>query len=116
MYDLVLHKNLNPAVWSTYSFDRQILMIANEVNRFINGVKSELDAVSLRECLERAFELCDLTIACQTGSRRKELLRWRELFGAYYLDSLPQYEYISDSAGIFKTLLLNTRATEALID
>ncbi len=115
MYPLLLHKHLNTQKWATYPFDRQILMIANEVNRYMNGMRSDLDEASQQECLERIFELCDLTIACQTGSRRKELSRWRELVGGYYVALGSSGEFHADIRELAKVLLLNTRTTEALI-
>lgn len=114
MYDLVLHKHLNREKWSAYPFDRQIFMIANEVNRYMNGTKSGLDEASQRECLERIFELCDLTIACQRGGRRRELVRWRELVSAYY-DPRGAAEFTSSIDMLARVLLQSTRATEAIL-
>ncbi len=112
MYDLILHKHLHREKWMSYTFDRQILMIANEVNRYMNGVKSGLDEASQRECLERIFELCDLTISCQDGGRRRELARFREIIGSYYAE---QSEFTSEIQSLAKVLLLSTRTTEALL-
>ncbi len=114
MYDLILHKHLHREKWLSYTFDRQILMIANEMNRYMNGVKSGLDEASQRECLERIFELCDLTIACQTGGRRRELARWRELISSHYDTRGPQ-EFDSDIATLSRVLLQSSRTTEALL-
>lgn len=92
MYPLVLHKNLTPEKWSEFGTTKQILMIGNEINRAIN-LKDEKD---IKDCLERAFELTDLTIECQKGNLRKELLRWREALGEAYLNIKTDLKLLLD--------------------
>lgn len=84
MYPLKLHKNLTTEKWSKFPKHQQILMIANELNRLINGLNHQ-SQVELSECMERAIELIDLTISCQKSTLRKELLRFRDLFVENYL-------------------------------
>lgn len=71
--------------WSQYPIDLHIFMIANELNRLKNNIEASLGSDILRETLERTFELLDLTICSQGGTFRKELLRFREIFGEFYL-------------------------------
>lgn len=99
MYTLQHHKTMTSDKWALKPTDQQIFMIANEINRLINGIKDSLSFQNLQETIERALELLDLTISCQKGSLQKELLRFREIFGETYLfsaeelaDFLPQIE------------------------
>ena|SRR3989338_4165352 len=85
MYKLKLHKTLTEEKWKKYPKAQQLLMVANELNRLINGQKAGQNLSELQACMERIFELFDLTVACQKGYLQKELLRWRELFAANYL-------------------------------
>lgn len=106
MYELKLHKTLNLDKWSKYTRDLQILMIANELNRLINGIVVELSQESLKEGIERIFELCDLTINSQNGSFRKELLRWREAFAEFYLMDIVGLEKSLESIKLFYRVLM----------
>ena len=113
---LTHHKNLNPEIWSKYSKDRQILMIANELNRLINGLKADFKIQELKSCIERILELADLTIICQNKSLRKELLRWREIFGENYIISENELRQQLKNLNIFlKTLLLMSKESSILI-
>lgn len=86
MYPLKLHKNLNLDKWATYSRGQQILMIANELNRANNFIKTgETDSVNM--CYERAFELTDLTSSDSRWLENgRELRRFRELLAMLYAD------------------------------
>lgn len=86
MYQLILHKELNLEKWSARTKVQQILMIANELNRANNFIKSEKpDSVNF--CYERAFELIDLTSSDQKWrGRNRELRRCRELLAEQYLN------------------------------
>ncbi|MBI4235487.1 hypothetical protein HY604_04275 [Candidatus Peregrinibacteria bacterium] len=84
MYKLKLHKNLTLEKWSKFKKHQQILMIANEINRLLNGLDKQTLA-ELTECMERAIELIDLTINSHEKNLRKELLRFRDLFAINYL-------------------------------
>jgi hypothetical protein len=87
MYRLKLHKNLTVEKWKTFGRGKQLLMIANELNRAKNLVqRGDRDEVLM--AFERAFELLDLTIdVTETNLVRYELLRFRELLAQSYLES-----------------------------
>ena len=79
------HASLTPERWARFDLDRQILMIANEMNR-ASGLLAPESLDSLRRTYERVLRLVDLTVA--TRSRRglrRELLRWRDLVAALYV-------------------------------
>jgi hypothetical protein len=77
---------LSAARWAEFDFTQQILMIANELHRATKLV-SEADRQRRRSSLERVYALVDLTLAASSSpSRRRELLRWREMLGDSYLD------------------------------
>lgn len=117
MYELILHKNLDPGKWNKYSVDKQIFMVANELNRLLNGIKSRQSLELLRSCMERIFELIDLTVNSQKGSLKKELLRWREVFGAFYLFDLEDLQKAKNELEKFyKVLLLLNSKTAVLLN
>jgi hypothetical protein len=79
------HASLSPERWARFDLDRQILMVANEMNR-ARGLFAEADQAALRRTYERVLRLLDLTV--QTRPRkalRRELLRWRDLVAALYV-------------------------------
>lgn len=79
------HATLTPDRWSTFSFDQQILMIANEMHR-AGKLMAPDDDMRRANAYERVLRLTDLTI--QTATRRaarRELLRWRDLAAALYV-------------------------------
>ncbi len=87
------HASLTPERWATFSFDRQILMIANEMHR-AGKLTGPADDARRGNAYERVLQLTDLTI--QTATRRgvrRELLRWRDEVASLYVRPL------SDSAG-----------------
>jgi hypothetical protein len=91
--------------WSRYSRDQQILMIAAEMNR-AGKLFGPGDRVRLANAYERVLRLADLTAEAQPSrSLRSELLRWRELAGAVYLE--PDEER---HRALFRALLLLTPA------
>jgi len=80
------HASATPEHWSRFGLDQQILMIANDMNR-ASRLRGEEDRESLRRTYERVLRLLDLTVATQTRrGLRRELLRWRDLIAALYLD------------------------------
>jgi hypothetical protein len=80
------HASLTLERWSRYSRDQQILMIANEMNRAGKLFAPE-DRARLANAYERVLRLADLTAEAQPArSLRRELLRWREIAGAVYLE------------------------------
>lgn len=80
------HASLTAERWARFTLDQQILMIANEMNRAssLGGVE---DADARRACYERALRLVDLTVQTRPkATLRRELLRWRDLVAARYID------------------------------
>jgi len=79
------HASLSPERWARFDLDRQILMVANEMNR-ARSLFTDADHDALRRTYERVLRLVDLTV--QTRPRRglrRELLRWRDLVAALYV-------------------------------
>lgn len=115
MYDLKIHKNLDSQKWATFPIDRQIFMIANELQRLLTCIKNDIGFPTQKERIECAFELVDLTISVQKGTFRYELLRWREVFAALYLldeeDLKKSYPLIEL---LLKTLLQLSPKTNSL--
>jgi len=92
MYRLKLHKNLNKERWNAFDRGRQLLMIANELNRAKNWIQKG-GTEEVMNCYERAFELLDLTISVTTDEHRlKELLRFREMLGLQYISKEKDIE------------------------
>jgi len=80
------HSSLTLEQWSRYSRGQQILMIAAEMNR-AGKLFGPGDRSRLANAYERVLRLADLTaVAQRSRSLRRELLRWRELAGAVYLE------------------------------
>jgi hypothetical protein len=83
--NLKYHKTLSPEKWKTNSFSRQILMIANEINRAGIWTKKN-DLVEAMHCYARALELIRLTV--EVLEKRKilrEILRFRDIVACSYL-------------------------------
>lgn len=100
------HASLTLERWSKYSRDQQILMIANEMNR-AGKLFAPDDRGRLANAYERVLRLADLTAEAQPSrSLRRELLRWRELAAAVYLEP----DEVRHRA-LFRTLLLLTPAS-----
>ena len=71
------HANLSPERWRRFARERQLLMIANEMNRATRLMAAE-DGHSRKLAYERVLRLADLTIEVNPQrSLRRELLRWR---------------------------------------
>ncbi|MEE4271866.1 MAG: hypothetical protein V2I67_09330 [Thermoanaerobaculales bacterium] len=80
------HASLSPERWAGFSRDRQLLMIANEMNRATRLTTSD-DRNSRTLAYERVLRLIDLTVQVNHHRPlRRELLRWRDLVAALYLD------------------------------
>lgn len=100
------HASLTPERWAAHGRDRQLLMIANEMNRATRLFAAE-DRERLRNAYERVLRLADLTVQVQPSrSLRRELLRWRELAGGVYLQ--PDE---GQHRSLFRALLLLVPAT-----
>jgi len=99
---LKYHKNLTLEKWGNFPFHKQILMVANELNRAKNWIEKK-DAGELALCYERAFELLYLTIEMlKEKNKRKELLRFKEMLGGLYLKKPPMIE---ENTQLLKALL-----------
>jgi hypothetical protein len=89
--------------WREFAFSRQILMIANELNRACNWIKKE-DFKETKLCYERAFELLYLTIQeVKKIEKLKELLRVKEMLALFYIKDRPEFE---ENSNLLKNLLL----------
>ncbi len=100
------HASLTPECWAELDRDRQLLAIANEMNR-ASKLFGPGDRQRLANAYERVLRLADLTVEVQPSrSLRRELLRWRETAGAVYLapDAVVH-------RALFRALLLLTPAT-----
>ena len=96
------HRGLSPERWSAFSFDQQILAIGSEMNR-TSSMLAGGDWQRARLGYERVLQLADLTIGlASTRSRRRELLRWRDLVAALYLQPEPDP---AEQRRVFRTLL-----------
>jgi hypothetical protein len=116
MYILKLHKTLTPEKWQKYAKERQLMMIANEINRLINAIEANQSKAVIDETFERSFELIDLTIENQKNSLRKEILRWRDLFSAFYLmNSYLLKNSIINLKQLFRVFLTLNKSTAELL-
>lgn len=101
------HSGLSPERWAAFGYDQRILMIANEVHRTARMI--ELGAWDrVHPGLERVLQLTDLTIECASSrGRRRELLRWRDLVAALYVQERPDPD---QHESMFRCLLQFTPA------
>ena len=106
------HGSLTAERWAQFSFDQQILMIGNEMNRAAK-LLAPADVERLRACYERVLALVDLTVQVQDRpSRRRELLRWRDLGACLYI---AERMNPAAHAEAFRCLLRFTPAASAQI-
>ena len=83
------HASLSPERWARFPRERQLLMIANEMNR-ATALMDVDDGRSRGLAYERVLRLVDLTVAVNPRrALRRELLRWRDLVAALYLEAAP---------------------------
>ena len=110
------HATLSPDRWATFGLDRQILMIANEMNRG-RSLLRPADSERLRNSYERVLRLVDLTVEVQRpGGLRKELLRFREVVAGLYVRGEGQGEAHGEAHGAaLRALLLMTPAAATQI-
>ena len=89
-----LHHQLTQEKWSTLVEPQQILNIASELNR-AKGWLEKNNKINKNHILERVFELIDLTSSDPKwrGNKRRELLRYREHLGEFYVDSNNSVDY-----------------------
>jgi hypothetical protein len=80
------HASLTPERWAQFTLDQQVLMIANEMQR-ATSLLGPSDRASRQRTYERVLRLVDLTVAVQAKRTfRRELLRWRDLVAALYIE------------------------------
>lgn len=83
------HRNLSESRWRDFGFDRQVLMVANELNRAGHSLERS-DPEEARVSYERALELIQLTLCVARGaSRLRELARAKEVIAGLYLEENP---------------------------
>ncbi|MFH1537108.1 MAG: hypothetical protein ABID45_03910 [Patescibacteria group bacterium] len=79
------HKTLTEEKWKKFPEQKQFLMINNELRRAQHWLVRD-NPKSMRQSLERAFELIDLTINVSSSAKiKKELLQLRESIGQAYI-------------------------------
>jgi len=108
----VQHGGLTAQRWASFSFDQQILMIGNEMNRAGKLLVSEA-ASPLLASYERVLALVDMTVQVQERpARRRELLRWRDLIASLIIAGTRDP---AAHAAAFRCLLRFTPAASAQI-
>lgn len=106
------HAGLSPDRWRRYPRGRQILMIANEMNR-ASKLFGPGDDERLRGSYERVLALADLTVqVSESRSLRRELLRWRDLVAEQYV--APQADPRAHAAAFRALLQLHPEAWRQL--
>ena len=99
---------MTPEKWQRLSKEEQILNIAAELSRAKFWLK-EKNREQVLNCLNRAFELIDLTInASRHQKDLKELLRFRDILAQFYID---KDKNLNEFTKIFKTLLMFNKFT-----
>lgn len=111
MIPLKHHSTLTLEKWQTFGTEKQILMIANEVQRSINGIENQQDEKTIKDAMERGLELTDITCTTARPQLQKELLRWRDLFGQAYL-ILPEAEILKK---LLRSLVLLNGASAKML-
>ena len=102
------HKNLTQERWQRFSEEKQILNIAAELSRVKFWLEKKNEEQILN-CLNRVFELIDLTINAFKNQRAlKELLRFRDVLAQFYIN---KDKNIEEFKKIFKTLLMFNKFT-----
>jgi hypothetical protein len=110
---LKYHKTLTEERWKKFSFSKQIIMIANELNRAGNWLKKD-DSTEVRLCYERAFELLYLTISALKDNRKlKELLRFQEML-AYLYTNIDAA--VKENSALLKALISLDKDSFALLN
>jgi len=104
----MLHTHLTLDKWKSFSIDKQILMIANEINRAKNWIEKQ-DFEKVSHCYERAFELIDITVdTSKEKSLIRELLRFRELLATEYVQRVSNEKTNSELFNVLISLNLES--------
>jgi hypothetical protein len=83
------HAGLTAERWAAFPFAQQVVMIGNEMNRGLFHLEHHAWEMA-RASYERVLTLVDLTVGLPIStSRRRELLRWRDLVASLYLEDAP---------------------------
>lgn len=98
------HGGLSLERWRRFPFPTQVLMIGNEMHR-ASALLAASAVDQARGCYERVLQLTDLTVAAATPTRRRELLRWRDLVAAEFIAPSPD---VDAHRRAFRALLLMT--------
>ena len=86
------HKTLTEEKWSQFPFYKQIIMIANEINRAKSWIIKG-DSEEVKNCYEKAMELIDLTVAVLVNKKvLREFLRFREVLAGEYINNQKKLE------------------------
>ena len=102
------HASLSPDRWARFPPEHQLLMIANEMNR-ATALMGEDDGRSRGLAYERVLRLVDLTVAVNPRrAMRRELLRWRDLVAALYVEAAPN---LREHRSVLRCLLQLAPAT-----
>lgn len=103
MVNLKFHRILTKDKWDSFPFFKQILMIANELNRANNWIEKK-DFAEVKLCYERAFELLYLTVETLKDRRKlREILRFKEILANLYNEEAPSLE---ENKNLLKVLVL----------
>lgn len=88
MVTIAFHKDITPEKWASKPLSWQILNIASELGRAEQSLKDRL-LEPFRACLDRGFELIDLTVEVNisNASLLRELLRFREVLACLYINN-----------------------------
>ncbi len=106
------HAGLTAERWSAFTLDQQVLMIANEMHR-ASKLFAAADRERLRGSYERVLRLVDLTVEVrERPGLRRELLRWRDLAAALYID--PDPDPAAHAAALRALLLLSPVAARQI--
>lgn len=106
------HAGMSDARWARFDIEQQLLMIANEMHR-TTRLLDDADGEARRRGYERTLRLTDLTVAaCPRAALRRELLRWRDLVAAAYVD--PEADPSGHRSAMRALLLLHPAAAEQI--
>jgi hypothetical protein len=107
------HKTLSPEKWKSFPFPRQILMIANELNRAGVWIGKD-DLLEAKLCYERALELIWLTVPGIKNVRKlREMLRLRGVLASRYLDVPAD---VNENKKMMNALLLLDKGSYCLLN
>lgn len=99
------HQGMNFEDWKSLSFSHQILNIVSEMNRVKNWMKKD-DALTVRQSLDRVYELTDLTIEANRDTIfLREFLIFRECLGSFYFLENYTDETIQDFVALMRCLV-----------